>query len=123
MTLPLPSTTNFGASYIELTIAERAMTASSLSDSAYHSRSRSSGVRAAAAGDEAFSLAEEGDEMAEMLDEVGAAAEDVDEDEDEEEDDEEAPAEDGLAYAASRRAGSSVLNLFLVRRRKYCLKL
>lgn len=122
MTLPLPSTTNFGASYIELTMAERAMTASSLSDSAYHSRSRSSGVRAAA-GDEAFSFAEEGDEMAEMLDEVGSA-----EGEEEEEDDEEAtvdPEEDeaGLAYAASRSAGSSVLNLFLVRRRKYCLKL
>lgn len=124
MTLPLPSTTNFGASYIELTMAERAMTASSLSDSAYHSRSRSSGVRAAA-GDEAFSFAEEGEEMAEMLDEVGSA-----EGEDEEEDDEEAtvdPEEEDddaeLAYAASSRAGSSVLNLFLVRRRKYCLKL
>ena len=124
MTLPLPSTTNFGASYIELIMADRAMTASSLSDSAYHSRSRSSGVRAAA-GDEAFSFAEEGDAMAEMLDEVGSA-----QGEDEEEDDEEAtvdPEEEDddaeLAYAASSRAGSSVLNLFLVRLRKYCLKL
>ena len=96
------------------------MTASSLSDSAYHSRSRSSGVRVAA-GDEA-SFAEEGDEMAEMLDDVGSAADDEDDDKEEATVD---PEEDEfeLAYAASRRAGSSVLNLFLVRRRKYCLKL
>jgi hypothetical protein len=123
MTLPLPSTTNFGASYIELIMADRAMTASSLSDSAYHSRSRSSGVHAAA-GDEALSFAEEGDEMAEMLDEVGSVAEEEEEDDEEATvDPEEEDDDDELAYAASRSAGSSVLNLFLVRRRKYCLKL
>jgi hypothetical protein len=46
MILPLPSTTSFGASYIELTMADLAMTANSLSDSAYHSLKRSSDVRA-----------------------------------------------------------------------------
>lgn len=38
--------TSLGASYMPLTMAARAMTASSPSDSVYHSRSRSSGVRA-----------------------------------------------------------------------------
>ncbi|KAJ8296030.1 hypothetical protein OF846_001352 [Rhodotorula toruloides] len=105
MTFPLPSTTSFGASYILLTIAARAITANSPSDSVYQSRSRSSGVRPAPSAD---GLAGVGDVEA-----SGAAGED----------DEEEGAKAGEAYEASRRAGSSVRNLLRVRRRKYCLKL
>jgi hypothetical protein len=44
MTLPLPSTTSFGASYIPFTIADLAMTANSDKLSSYHALTRSSFV-------------------------------------------------------------------------------
>lgn len=80
MTFALPSTTSFGASYIELINADRAMTASSLNDSAYHSRNRSSGVRAVPSPPDDVTGVDDEEAVADGEDaaEEGAAAEDED---------------------------------------------